>query len=422
VTRLAAVDAQSFWMSAKIPNDQFLLYAFAGVPDDMAAVTADLRDRAAQCSDLRLRIADGSRMRYPEWVEAAVAPTQFMVHSATGLDWTGCLDAVAALADRQLDARLHTWRLHVFAPVTGAPGRSDPVTVAVVQMVHAVADGTRASQLAAWLFGRHGDVPPVEVGRRGSLVLRSISADRAHRKLSRDIASGAIAPPPPSRPPLLSNSVPTGPRRVRTLIRDRSSLPQGMTVTVAALVAIGSALADYLRARGEDPAQLGAEVPMRKPGIRRARNHFRNIGVGLWPAVAPPERAARIEADLRAGQVRAEHPAQLTAARSFAAVPAVLLRWGVAQFDATVRAPAVTGNTVVSSINRGPADLYFGAAPVIMTAGYPALSPMMALTHGVHGIGETIAVSVHCAAAVIDIDEYVERLEHALSSSRRPSS
>jgi hypothetical protein len=97
-------------------------------------------------------------------------------------------------------------------------------------------------------------------------------------------------------------------------------------------------------------------------------------------------------------------------------VPAPLLRWGVSNFDPTVRSPVVIGNTVVSSVNRGPADLRFGDAPVVVTAGYPALSPMMGLTHGVHGIGEIVAVSVNAAESAIgDIDEYVARLDAALS-------
>ena len=52
-------------------------------------------------------------------------------------------------------------------------------------------------------------------------------------------------------------------------------------------------------------------------------------------------------------------------------MPAPLLRWGVAHFDADVRSPMVIGNTVVSSVNRGAADLRFGGAPVVLTAGYP---------------------------------------------------
>ena len=101
--------------------------------------------------------------------------------------------------------------------------------------------------------------------------------------------------------------------------------------------------------------------------------------------------------------------------RAFAAVPATLLRWGVNQFDLEERPAQVAGNTVVSSVYRGAADLSFGGAPVVLTAGYPALSPMMGLTHGVHGIGDTIAISVHAAAsAVPDIDAYVALLDAAL--------
>ena len=72
---------------------------------------------------------------------------------------------------------------------------------------------------------------------------------------------------------------------------------------------------------------------------------------------------------------------------------------------------------MVSSVNRGAADLRFGDAPVMLTAGYPALSPMMGVTHGVHGIGDTIAISVHAAESAIgDIDAYVDRLSAALTA------
>jgi hypothetical protein len=177
------------------------------------------------------------------------------------------------------------------------------------------------------------------------------------------------------------------------------------------LVAVATALAGYVAERGADPGRLAAEVPMAKPGIRHAHNHFRNVGIDLHPHLPPAERAAAIAAELRGCRARAEHPAMVAADRSFAAVPAALLRWGVGQFDPAVRPPAVTGNTVVSSVYRGPADLRFGAAPVLLTAGYPALSPMMGLTHGVHGIGDTVAISVHAAESAVDIDDYLTRLQ-----------
>jgi hypothetical protein len=203
------------------------------------------------------------------------------------------------------------------------------------------------------------------------------------------------------------------------VIRNRGELG-GPTITVGVLSAVSTALADHLRELGDDPSTLGAEVPMAKAGVRKANNHFGNVGIGLYPELDAEARTARIVSDLADRRRRAVHPAMLAAERASAAVPASLLRWGVKQFDPTVRSPTVTGNTVVSSVNRGPADLLFGELPVVLTAGYPGLSPMMGLTHGVHGIGDTIAISVHAAASAVgDIDAYVERLEGALGSTVR---
>ena len=91
-------------------------------------------------------------------------------------------------------------------------------------------------------------------------------------------------------------------------------------------------------------------------------------------------------------------------------MPAPLLRWGIGQVDPDARSRAVAGHTVVSSVNRGPADLTFGGRPVVLTAGFPALSPMMGLTHGVHGIGDRVALSVHADPGVIDVGDYLDRL------------
>jgi hypothetical protein len=189
----------------------------------------------------------------------------------------------------------------------------------------------------------------------------------------------------------------------------------GPTVTIGVLAAVSTALSEHLRELGDDTAMLGAEVPMAKSGVRQAHNHFGNVGVGLYPGLEFGERVARIADDLESRRRRAAHPAMSAASRASAAVPAPLLRWGVGQFDPSARSPTVTGNTVVSSVNRGVADLHFGEASVVLTAGYPGLSPMMGVTHGVHGIGDTIAVSVHAAESAIgDVDVYVDRLASAL--------
>ena len=421
--RMAAVDAQFYWMSAKVPNDQFLLYAFDGEPADLGKAIEQVCRRAAACPDLRMRVEDGCALTYPQWVPAAVGPEQAVRHDLGDQSWDDCLAAVAGLAAHQLDVRQMPWRLHAFAPVLGIPGVRGPGVVTVVQVAHALADGARASAMAAWLFGRAEPVPEVARLPVGFLPWRAIDAARAHRGLVRDTRAGLLAPGVGSRPMLSTNAGTHGARSVRTLVRHRSQLP-GPTVTIAVLAAVSEALSKALSKSpsnlfGAATDSLGAEVPMAKPVAPQAHNHFGNVVVGLYPQLGRDVRVERIAIDLANARRRFEHVAAFSADRAFASVPAALLRWGVSQFDPDARPAQVAGNTVVSSVYRGAADLSFGGAPVVLTAGYPALSPLMGLTHGVHGIGETVAISVHAAEAAFTdldagLDTYLQLLDAAL--------
>ncbi len=409
--RMAAVDAQFYWMSAKVPNDEFVLYGFGGVPDDFDHALTQVRSRAAACRHLTVRVDDGWALTYPRWVPTAVGPAQVRRHELPDHSWGGCLDAVVRLADDQLDLRREPWRLHLFAPVNGVPGGTGPTTVAILQVGHALADGARSAALAGWLFGRRAPVPDIIAPAPGFLPRRAVQAARAHRRLVHDIGAGLLAPPPGLRPPLPTNARPAGARALRTVVRRRAQLG-GPTVTVAVLCAVASALAAHL---GAAAGSLNAEVPMAKPGVPQANNHFRNVTVGLYPELSRQARAERITADLANARLRSQHPAACASDRAFAAVPAPLLRWGIGRFDVNARPVQVSGNTAVSSVHRGPADLHFGGAPVLMTAGYPALSPAMGLAHGVHGIGDAVAISVHAAeSAVGDIDGYLRCLDAEL--------
>jgi hypothetical protein len=409
-TRMTAVDAQFYWLSAKVPSDQFLLYAFDGEPTDFEHALNDVRDRAQACPALTVRVVDGSPLTYPSWVPTALGPERITRRQLDDDSWTGCLDALARLADDQLDIRRAPWRLQFFGPLHDLPGGTGPGTVAIMQIAHALADGARASALAAWLFGRETPIPNV-TSSPGFLPWRAVNAVRAHRKLVRDTRAGLLRPPPGTRPALSTNAQPTGACAVRTLLRNRAQLC-GPTVTVAVLAAVSAALAGYLGDAGES---LIAEVPMAKPGVPQAYNHFANVTVGLYPGLGRQARVERIAADLADARRRSQHPAVRAADRAFAAVPAPLLRWGISHFDPDVRPPQVSGHTVVSSVYRGPDDLCFGTTPVLLTTGPPALSPMMGLVHGVHGIGDTVAISVYAAeSAVGDIDDYVARLDAEL--------
>ena len=412
---MAAPDAQMLMMSAKVPNDQFLLYAFDGTPDDLASAVQELLCNAAACHELRRRVVHKHPWRYPRWEPGEITPNQFRIHDLQGDSWQDCLDRVSDLSAEQLDPFRMCWRVHVFPEVRGIPGVAASGSVVVVQMTHALGDGTRSAELAGALLGRRQPVTALATPDSGTLLWQAVLAARAHRRLLRDIEDGRSAPPVPPRPALSINTGRRVAAAVRTLVIDRDAL-SGPTVTVAALVAIAEALAGYLGDRGEDISRLGAEVPMANPGAqkRQAYNNFRNVGVGLYPELGRVERSQRIAEELDAHRRRGEHPAMRASAAAFAAVPAWLLRWGIGKFDPSVRSATVTGHTVVSSINRGPADLAFGGHPVVLTAGYPALSPMMRLTHGVHGIGGRVALSVHADPSVVDIDDYTDRLSDAL--------
>ncbi len=405
---MAAADAQLLWLSEKVPNDQFLLYAFDG-PADPGLGTAEIARRASAFPELRMRVVTDRGWRYPRWEPGEVQPGQFLVHDER--NWQSCLDAVAGLA--QLDPTRMCWRIHVFPGVAAVPGAGNG-SVVVVQIAHALGDGTRSADLAAVLLARSTALRPVREPDRGLLPWRAVAAARAHRRLVADTDAGRLPAQPGTRP-VLSINTGAGVANLRTLVVKRDRLRQP-TVTVGALAAVGEALGGYLGERGEDIDQLGAEVPMAVvlPSELRAHNNFRNVGVGLYPRCDRTQRARRIAADLEAQRKRMQHPAAAASAAAFAAVPAALLRWGTARFDPTVRCAQVGGHTVVSSVYRGPADVVFAGRRVVLTAGFPALSPMMGLTHGVHGIGETVALSVHAASAAIDVDDYLDRLAHAL--------
>jgi len=412
---MAALDAQMLMLSVKVPNDQFLLYAFDGTPDDLPSAVQELRGNAAACHELRFRVVDEHPWRYPRWEPGEIAAEQFRIDDSGVEDWQGCLNRVSRLAADQLDASRMSWRVDVFPGISDIPGVAAGGSVVVVQMTHALGDGSRSAELAGVLLGRRRPITSVAPPDPGPLLWRAVLASRAHRRLLRDTGAGLLAPPVPPCPALSINAGPRVDAAVRTLVIDHDALP-GPTVTVGALVVISEALAGYLGDRGEDVSRLRAEVPMANSGERelQAHNNFRNIGIDLHPELGRADRAQCIAEQFDAHRRRGAHPATTASTAAFAAVPAWLLRWGMGRFDPTVRSATVTGHTVVSSVNRGRADLSFGGHPVVLTAGYPALSPMMGLTHGVHGIGGSVAMSVHADPSVVDVDDYTDRLSDAL--------
>ncbi|WP_198036870.1 WS/DGAT domain-containing protein [Nocardia sp. BMG51109] len=246
-------------------------------------------------------------------------------------------------------------------------------------------------------------------------VVRGFAAEGARRELASRAERGEVPPAAPGFPPTLLNQPPEPAEHVvRMLVRDDLKIP-GYTVTVVVLTAVASALNRYLKS---PEAELAAQVSMAVPSRNsRSHNNYRDLGIALHGAEPDPRRRAdRIAADLDARRARAEHPLLSAQDRVTDVLPASVLRRDVATYPIDQVPDALSGHTVVSSVNRGPADLTFGGGPVRFTAGFPALGAVMHLTHGVHGLGRTVTVSVHADPAVVpDIDAYAGQLDAALT-------
>ncbi|MFF3568094.1 WS/DGAT domain-containing protein [Nocardia jiangxiensis] len=263
-------------------------------------------------------------------------------------------------------------------------------------------------------------------------VIRGLGAERARRRLDALTDQGEI-PSPATELPLTRINHPPAPRShaIRMLVREDLRVP-GHTVTVVAATAISQALSRYLAQHGEPNVLLGAQVSMAVPAadaqptrftFRRRRTHPRNNYVDLaieLPAHEPDphRRADRIAADLAARRTRALHPLMTARNAVTEVIPAPVLRRDIAGYPLDLTPETLSGHTVISSVNRGPADLTFANAPVRWTAGFPALGTVMHLTHGIHGLGNTVTVSIHADPDVIpDIDTYTALLDTALTET-----
>lgn len=260
---------------------------------------------------------------------------------------------------------------------------------------------------------------PIQFART---AIRGYQAFRAQQELAELTTAGRLPGPGPAFTPSLvnrSDSTDRHAHQVRMIVCDAERLRiPGCTVTVVALTAVSIALDRYLTARGERADRLGAQVPMALSDSRiAARNNYRSLGVDLF--IDEPDllaRANRIAAALADRRTRAQHPLLTAQDRVTAVTPAPLLRRDIERYPLDTVPHSIAGHTVVSSVHRGPADLTFGGAPVRFTGGFPAIGSVMHLTHGVHGLGDTVTVSIHAdTAALPDIDNYVDLLRDALN-------
>lgn len=430
---LAYADAAMYWASRIAGNDQFLLFAFdapTSSPRAASDLVGEVRRRAAALADLHLAVESvPGDLDYPRWVPAPVRDDAVVVHAGP-YEWSDVLAEVAGMSRLHDDGSL--WRVHVFDRVDGVHGADGGARVAVFHVSHALGDGRRVSSIARALFGGAPPEPardgPVAVDDDRLAALRGGAMIGPHlaRATARGLAAWSAAEPEPdpvSVSPTRVNAAPGSVRELRTLTVPAAAVKSGgRSVTAGVLAVLAEVLPDYLAAR---PGDACAEVTLAFDDDPSAevlpRNRFQTAGIGLHADVADrARRAGLIADDLSAARRRAHSPGRLAARRAAASAPAALASAAV-RLGADAPPPArVSGWTVVSSVNRGAADLSLAGGRVLSTAGFPALSRMHSLTHGVHGIGDTVTISV-CAGGPVasDVDDYLSALVNALNSARK---
>lgn len=436
--QLTPSDAQMYWLAERIHSDQFLLYCFAG-DVDTDAVRAAVRRRVAEVGELRCRIREVPKnLDYPYWEPREYSDDLVVEHVLTNHTWAEVQERLGSLVATSIDARTSPWRVHVFAGVRDAPRCDGTAVVVVFHVSHAFADGARATALVRALFGTEGPPrsPAPDAVSMSMMLIRSLRfpvrfarlvaagrrAAAADRALTEATAAGEIPEPAAGRPLVGINTAPGDERAVRMVVCPAEELRgTGVTVTVAALTAISVALPRFLELRGETvPDRLGAEVTIAVDATGESRNNYRNAGIDLF--VTEPDlsaRAALIADDIADRRARLSSPILMQRDSANAFVPAPLLKFGIDRYSLGEVPETVTGNTVVSSVNRGRADLELDGAPVMFSAGFPGLSPVMALTHGVYGLGDTVTIGINSSPrAVPDIDEYESMLREAIIEVR----
>ena len=224
------------------------------------------------------------------------------------MDWQGCLDAAARLRGDQLDLRRMTWRAHIFPQVLGIPGCTGLGSVVVVQIGHALADGSRADRTGRCAAG------PSRAGAGARCGAGADSCRRAEWPPPWRIARWCATPrrgwcrrPRQACPVLSINQRPArypggadagaAPRSACESHRDDRSAGRDLR---GARRAISPSVA-------RTPSALGAEVTMAGQQDPGAHNNFRNVGIRLHPEV---DRAERARADRhRAGGAAPPRPA-----------------------------------------------------------------------------------------------------------------
>ncbi|CCQ14686.1 putative uncharacterized protein [Rhodococcus sp. AW25M09] len=432
-------------------RDQFALLVFDSVDapaPTFADVLAHVESRSPRIPGLGVRLRETLwGLDYPRWVRDDSPPRDHVVdHDLTEPSWDGVEAFIGELLSTRLDMRTLAWKLHVIRGARDAPLVQGAATLIVLQVGHALTDGSGVTRLLRALFVPHGDptidtplpghTSPDSTVRTALGVARGILFAPVDLAISRWEASRSLravlrTAMPPLLPASSLNRAVGSSRAVRIVPLSAGEVRAvNSTVTVSALAAVGSSLRRYLSAvdssGGRDELGIAAMVPMALPpdcawpSANRVVVGTVNLHVGIDN---PEERPKHIARSLDRERTRVTGEPALRLARADERVPAPIVQFVQGRrFRRRIRNPEhVAGQTTVVSVNRGGADLELCGATARFTAGFPFLDDGRALTHGFFGLGDTVTVAtVTCPEVMPSLGPYTQDLVDELRGRPNP--
>ena len=444
-------DAEFHFASAPHRStDQYTMIVFDSgdaQPPTFDEVARHVERRAEHVRRLRIRICEvPGQLDLPRWVRDRLPVRDHLIDHDLSDGRHTAASFLAELSSDAIDATDRAWTVHVGRGLTAVDGVQGAATVVVVQISHALADGSVGTRIARALFGRDeitenlGFTDDPETSRAHPLydaakaavllpirwVRSQFAMVRTQRRYVAAVRTGELVAPR-SVGSTSSNVHPDGTRAVHVLQFPKAQFRGGQhTVTVTALTAVGAALSTFFAAHGEPdhddiralvPIALAPSVPW--PAINRTLPAAVSLHSQLTGAA---ERASAVAAALSLQRDHVTDHRHVEATLAAENYPAALLhgfgRHASSIVRRTGRPDRAVTHTVVTSVDRTGLDLVLGSGRARLCAGVAALGPGCSLTHAVYGYGEVIAVCVSvCPTTVPDHSEYADILRASIDET-----
>ncbi|WP_181762943.1 wax ester/triacylglycerol synthase family O-acyltransferase [Rhodococcus spelaei] len=446
-TQLTADDAvhvyaEEHGAQTKIMDVYVFDAAAAGVElayDDLLTWVSDRIERCAPIFRQRLVRVPGD-LDYPYWSLDATFDLRNHVTltASAGPGWDSLMHQIGGIVDGPVDLTRPPWELHVITDVSGIADLPADAAVAVLKFHHCVGDATETVRLGRQLFASESEPATADVGTerdRSRLSMLGVAVRRAPRSVARLVSGlarlrkdgrGAAAEIPAAArqwPQTRFNRPLTSTLRFGRVVFDLPAVMAvrsqclGATVNDVVLSVIADAMSAYLAEVGEWPdGSLGARMPYSTRAFKEstAGNRFDVLSVNLHTDVADPlERLRAIRDSAQEAKDGLTKRLGAPNAHTLDEIPAPYMRMAL-KADARARRagqPVLGGNTLISNVGRGIADLQLLGSPVVDSFGILPITDGAGLSHFVASLADRLTITFTADAVMMpELERYARLL------------